>query len=123
MEHLQGNSTPSIVPETLEEGEIPVTSVTPATPDAHVTMTAAPTATMATYTTTNMEASVMPQAPPLLRHCASEPGQVNDLDELQEADLFSHGLDLTRMMEGHKESKSDVSIRILSMTKLCAVTR
>ncbi|GFS15257.1 inositol hexakisphosphate and diphosphoinositol-pentakisphosphate kinase [Elysia marginata] len=107
---LSGNSTPTILTEAPEECDVPVTSVTPATPDSQFTLTSAPTATTVTYSTTSPETESAGRVHPRLRHCASEPDQVQDLGELQEADLFSEGLDLTRMMEGHKESRSDTTI-------------
>ncbi|GFO26087.1 inositol hexakisphosphate and diphosphoinositol-pentakisphosphate kinase, partial [Plakobranchus ocellatus] len=102
---LSGNSTPSILAETLEEHEIPVTSVTPATPDLENTLNCAATTTFVTA-----DVPATPFSSSMLRHCVSVPNQVQDLGELQEADLFSHGLDLTRMIEGHKESRSDTSV-------------
>ncbi|KAK3786902.1 hypothetical protein RRG08_017499 [Elysia crispata] len=107
---LSGNSTPSVLAEGLEESENPFTSVIPAAPDSPLMMDAEATAMTVTYPNSVTRTSEARQSPPPLRYCASEPGRVQDIGELQEADLFSHGLDLTRMREGYKESRSDTGL-------------
>ncbi|RUS84821.1 hypothetical protein EGW08_007436, partial [Elysia chlorotica] len=67
-------------------------------------------AVAASFANTVFGASGGTEIPPTLRHCTSEPHHVKDLGELQEADLFSHDLDLTRLRETSKASRSDTGI-------------